>query len=64
MLTHFESRLHRCVVTDSGLVSWPPLFCKSSDCPANMWCDDTYGNPNYHKSGFDNFGQAFVVSID
>ena len=29
-----------------------------------MWCDGTYGNPNYHKSGFDNFGQAFVVLFE
>ena len=54
----------RCVVTESELVSWPPIYCKNSDCPSNMYCKNDYGDPNYHKSGFDNFGQAFVVLME
>ena len=31
-------------------MSWPPLFCHTTDCPSHMYCNKDYGNPNYEKS--------------
>lgn len=55
---------HQCIVTDTGAVAYPILFCESSDCPSGMHCQDHMSDPNYGKTGFDNFGQGFVVLFE